>query len=178
MKVMHNMVSAKKSTRRLQVSLICFMACLSAPIFAQTLEEEQQVAEAKIQLPAPPAADKLIAFYSNAAQSFVIDTASLSITVDGIVRYTVVSTSAAGAKNISYEGIRCSSVEKKLYAIGRPDGTWSNARISKWDRIYNNNFNRHHAVLAFDYFCEGKTIAGDTEAIIDRIKKKQPIKAY
>lgn len=178
MKVMHNMVSAKKSTRRLQISFICFMACLSAPIFAQTLEEEQQVAEAKIQLPAPPAADKLIAFYSNAAQSFVIDTASLSITVDGIVRYTVVSTSAAGAKNISYEGIRCSSVEKKLYAIGRPDGTWSNARISKWDRIYNNNFNRHHAVLAFDYFCEGKTIAGDTEAIIDRIKKKQSIKAY
>jgi hypothetical protein len=178
MKLMRNTDRPSKSALRRQYSLIGLLACLSAPLFAQTLEEEQEVAEAKIQLPAPPVADKLVGFYSNAAQSFVLDMASLSITADGIVRYTVVSTSAAGAKNISYEGIRCSSVEKKLYAIGRPDGTWSNARVSKWDRIYNNNFNRHHAVLAFDYFCEGKTIAGDAETIINRIKKQQPIKAY
>mgnify|MGYP003384396122 CR=1 FL=1 len=178
MKFMLNTERPSKSTLRRQYSLIGLLACLSTPLFAQTLEEEQQVAEAKIQLPAPPFADKLVAFYSNAAQSFVLDMASLSITADGIVRYTVVSTSAAGAKNISYEGIRCATLEKKLYAIGRPDGTWSNARISKWDLIYNNNFNRHHAVLAFDYFCEGKTIAGNAEAIIDRIKKKQTIKPY
>ena len=41
---------------------------------------------------------------------------SLTVGTDGVVRYTVVVTSPAGARNVNYEGIRCDTYEWRLYA--------------------------------------------------------------
>src|SRR5438477_3451709 len=76
--------------------------------------------ELAVQLPQQPKPENLVAFYvgPTATMKFAIDLNSLSAGSDGVVRYTLVSTSDGGAQNVSYEGIRCQTAEKKLYAFG------------------------------------------------------------
>jgi len=133
--------------------------------------------EIAIQLPAAPKPENLLPFYSNASgtQSFAIDPASVSRGADNVVRYTLVSISDGGARNVSYEGIRCENYERKLYAFGQADGTWSRSRRDQWERISNNTLQRQHAVLARDYFCEQLTVAGTAEQMVARIRDKRPM---
>jgi hypothetical protein len=86
-----------------------------------------------------------------------------------------VAKSQEGATNISYEGIRCQSFERKLYAFGRADGSWSRSRRDQWEPIINNAANRQHAALAKDYFCEEKAIAGKAENMVRRIRYQQTL---
>lgn len=128
--------------------------------------------EVAVQLPASPRPENLLPFHVSptATQSFAIDAQSLSVGADGVIRYTLVALSDSGAKNISYEGIRCASYEKKLYAFGQPDGGWTRSRRDQWERIQTHANNRHHAALVKDYFCLEKTIAGKAEEIVERIR--------
>ncbi len=149
---------------------------------AQAAEKEQdsnkEWQETSWQLPAAPQAENLLPFYASSSQSFSLDAKSLSVASDGSIRYSLISTSTGGAKNISYEGIRCQTAEKKLYAFGRPDGSWSASRRDQWEMISDTGVNKQHSILLYDYFCEGKTIAGKAEQILGRIKRKQPLKPY
>lgn len=133
--------------------------------------------EVAVQLPAAPKAENLLPFYvsATATQSFAIDAKSLSVGPDGVVRYTLVATSDAGARNISYEGIRCATYEKKLYAFGQADGTWSRSRRDKWERISTNAANRQHAALFKDYFCVELTVGGSAQDMINRIRYNKPL---
>ncbi len=140
--------------------------------------QDAKPAESDITLPAAPQKAQLLPFYVSPTTSmdFAIDARSLSVSPEGIVRYTLVITSRAGASNISYEGIRCSTMEKKLYATGKPDGGWSPSRRDTWSAIWDAGANRQHAALVKDYFCDGATVAGKAEAIIERIRKQKPLK--
>lgn len=133
--------------------------------------------EIAIQLPAPPIAANLLPFdvSGNATQTFAIDAKSLSLGSDGVIRYTLVATSPAGARNVSYEGIRCASFEKKLYAFGHPDGSWSRSRNDQWQPIVRNAANRQHAALFKDYFCDGLTVAGSAQQMLERIRQRRPL---
>src|SRR3569623_629542 len=93
--------------------------------------------EFAVHLPAPPLPANLVPFYVSptATQSFAIDAKSVSVGADGVVRYTMVASSPSGAKSISYEGIRCQLQQKKLYAFGHPDGTWSRSRRDQWEPL-------------------------------------------
>lgn len=130
-----------------------------------------------MQLPAAPQQENLLPFYVSAAatQSFSIDAKSLAVGTDGVIRYTLVAISQAGAKNISYEGIRCASYEHKLYAFGQPDGGWSRSRRDKWEPINDNAANRQHSALFRDYFCTGGGVAGNAEDMLRRIKNNKPL---
>lgn len=133
--------------------------------------------EIAVQLPPAPLPENLAPFYvsATATQSFSIDTKSLTIGEDGVIRYTLVAISDSGAKNISYEGIRCATYERKLYAFGRSDGGWSRSRRDQWERILSNAGNRQHAALAKDFFCTEKTIAGTANEMIKRIRGNQTL---
>ncbi|MBX9868690.1 MAG: CNP1-like family protein [Burkholderiaceae bacterium] len=161
----------------LQSTLLgCLLLTGLAPLaYAQQADEEENP-ETPVQLPGAPQADNLLLFYNNSAQTFMIDTKSMSITKEGIIRFSLVATSNSGAKNISYEGIRCETGEKKLYALGRADGTWTKVREPSWSRIFGNSFNNHHNVLARDYFCDGSTIAGKPEQMINRIRRQESLR--
>lgn len=128
--------------------------------------------EVAVQLPAAPKQENLLPFHvsATATQTFAIDSQSLSVGTDGVVRYTLVATSESGAKNVSYEGIRCASYEHKLYAFGRPDGSWSISRRDQWERINTNTANRQHAALFKDYFCLGQSVVGNADEMIRRIR--------
>lgn len=142
--------------------------------FNDTTKAWQEIA---IQLPAAPKPENLLEFYvsETATQLFAIDANSVSVGKDGVVRYTLVSRSRSGAENISYEGIRCESYEKKLYAFGRPDGSWSRSRRDQWERITGTLSNRQHAALARDYFCSHKVVEGNARQIVSRLRHKQPL---
>lgn len=133
--------------------------------------------EIAIQLPPAPKPENLVPFYvsATATQQFAVDASSLTVGTDGVVRYTVVTTSQAGAKNVSYEGIRCQSYERKLYAFGRPDGTWSRSRRDEWERISGNAANRYHAALFKDYFCNETAVAGNARDIITRMRHNKSL---
>lgn len=153
---------------------------LCSAVLAQQDEPSRDTpaAESEVTLPAAPQKSSLLPFYVSptATMDFAIDAKSLSVTSEGIVRYTLVVTSKAGANNVSYEGIRCSSAEKKLYATGKPDGSWSPSRRDVWSPIWDVGANRQHAALVKDYFCEGATVAGKAETIIERIRRQKPLK--
>ncbi len=96
-------------------------------------------------------------FFVSAASSnrFFVDASSLSVGDDGVVRYVLVVQTQGGAENITYEGIRCTTAERRIYAMARPDGSWASARRSAWEVIEDNSYNRPRAALAFDHFCDG-----------------------
>lgn len=133
--------------------------------------------ELAAELPVAPDPNLLLHFAitPNTSQSFHIDPRTLTVGADGVVRYTLVAKSSNGASSISYEGIRCQSFEKKLYAFGRADGSWSRARRDEWQPIFKNAANRQHVTLAQDYFCRDGQIAGKATVIIDRIRNRRPM---
>lgn len=116
---------------------------------------EKREMQGEVPLPTFPQPDKLIPFVVSAMtdNKFMIDSESLSIGSDGIFRYTLVIVSPSGAQNVSYEAMDCSTAERRIYALGRADKTWSKARSDQWVKIVDNSLNRHHAELYTDYFC-------------------------
>jgi hypothetical protein len=121
--------------------------------------------EQKLQLPPIPAAENLVRVQVDDAQGFTffVDSASVSVGTDDVVRYTLVARSESGATNISFEGIKCKTRERKLYAIGRADNTWSPARNSQWTPISELPVNRVQAVLFGAYFCPARIIVRNTD---------------
>ena len=145
--------------------------------YAGSDEDTKPWEEIKAILPPAPKAEDMLPFYvgPTATQTFAIDSKSLSIGMDGVIRFTLIAASSSGAKNISYEGIRCASFEKKIYALGLNDGTWSSSRRDDWEGIERGNRNRQHAALALDYFCSNLTIAGKEADMLQRIKYRTPL---
>ncbi len=135
----------------------CCMAILSSPLLADFDEdyESKRWQEVEVQLPAPPRQDRLLPFYVSAVAEnrFYVDASSLSVGSDGVVRYVLVILTPQGGRNVSYEGMRCETRERRIYASGRADGSWSKSRNNDWVRIADQLVNRHHAALYLEYFC-------------------------
>ncbi|MDR0577231.1 MAG: CNP1-like family protein [Candidatus Accumulibacter sp.] len=125
---------------------------LSAPFDSEFDEKPWQ--EIEIQLPPFPEDENLIPFKVGAItdKRFLIDGKSISVGGDEVIRYSVIIISSAGAKNIGFEGMRCSTGERRVYAFGHSDGTWSKARNSKWTAIRGGS-NDYPVALYTDYFC-------------------------
>lgn len=165
----------------LAITMLSLLAgSATAQIKSQYEEDSDQVKpwqEQVVALPAAPDAATLLHFdiTPNTSQRFHIDPKSLTVGTDGVVRYTLVAQSSGGATSISYEGIRCQTFEKKLYAFGRADGSWSRAKKDEWQPIFKNGANRQHVTLVQDYFCRDGQIAGKASEIINRIRNRRPM---
>ena len=130
--------------------------------------ETKRWEEIAVRLPAAPQKEKLISIYVSAAteHKFFIDPDSISLGKDGVARYTLVVKTSGGATNISYEGMRCETRERRAYAFGRSDGQWSKVRGSAWMTIREETANRHYAALFTDYLCPDGVMAGDVAAVL------------
>lgn len=126
--------------------------------------EEKAWREAESQLPPAPVDGDLVPIDvgSLTENRFAVDVQSVTYGADDVIRYTLVVTSSGGVRNVTYEGMRCETAERRVYAFGRRDGSWSKARKSEWVRIVDNNLNRHHAALFKDYFCTTGGSVSDT----------------
>lgn len=132
--------------------------------------------EVLAQLPAYPKTGQLIAFVVSGAtrHKHFVDDASLSAGEDGVVRYTVVVKTEGGAENVSFEGLRCTTGERKLYAFGRPDGqgggSWSRNRYARWEPIQARLATSYQRELFFHYFCTVDG-AGDMKVMRDALRR-------
>ncbi|MFA5082562.1 MAG: CNP1-like family protein [Hydrogenophilaceae bacterium] len=128
--------------------------------------------EVQAQLPGVPKPESLREFVVGGGRGhhYFLDPASLTSGEDGVVRYTVVIRTAGGAENVSYEGMRCTDGERKIYAFGRPDGQWSRNRYARWDPIEARSETSYHKELFFHYFCTVDG-AGDLKLIRHAIER-------
>jgi CNP1-like family len=99
--------------------------------------------------PYPPQGERLEFSLGPASEfRFFIDAASLSV-ADGLVRYVLIARSPAGVENVTYEGLRCSNGEVRLYALGR-EGGWR-GEPGAWRSPL-----AWHRELRREYFCSVK----------------------
>jgi len=82
----------------------------------------------------------------------LIDSASLSVGKDRLIRYTVVLRSESGVDNVSFEGVQCPGRKYKRYAYGE-SGRFHILPEKKWAFIRSSRQDIYRAVLAEDYFC-------------------------
>lgn len=149
-----------------KLAVFCSALTLSLASNAAVVDEddpEKTWQELESRLPPYPEVKNQLPFYVSAGTDykFMVDSESISIGTDGVVRYTLVVISPSGAQNVSHEGLRCASMERRLYAVGRDDKTWSRAQNSRWQRIRNLGANRQHAALYYDYFCPNGVLVRD-----------------
>jgi hypothetical protein len=139
-------------------------------------DDSKPWAEVQAQLPAYPKQENLVRFDVSAAtdNTYSIDTASISIGQDEVVRYTVVIDSPRGARTVNFEGIRCDPTEFKIYAFGHADNTWSKNRYAKWEGYKLRSLLSYHKALFEDHFCpNGLRVRTAKDAIRD-LKRTQP----
>ena len=172
--------------------LLCFLplaAYADKKGFDSEFDGDKTWAELQVQLPAYPKAENLLLFDAGPASRNLhyIDAPSINVGEEGVVRYSLVIKSPAGAMNVSYEGMRCASgsvregagekmfefhaTEKRLYALGRDDKTWVRARVSKWEEV--ENVPQHYAqrALARYFFCPANSVVKDREEAIQALKR-------
>jgi hypothetical protein len=116
--------------------------------------DEKSWQETEVRLPSFPQPENLLPFEVGAIsdKQFLIDEKSISIGSDEVIRYSLVVVSSSGARSISYEGMRCATAERRAYAFGQADETWSRARSNRWVGIQGGS-NSHYVALFADYFC-------------------------
>jgi hypothetical protein len=128
----------------------------SAAAFAQVAPEDPDWREAEAP---PPPALKLGGLIPlempRSSLRFGVDPASVSVGSDGVVRYVVVATSATGAVNALYEGLRCNSAEFKVYARHSGSGGWTLAKDSTWRPLHNAQNSSHSLQVARTAACVG-----------------------
>ncbi len=116
--------------------------------------------EVQAPLPDYPKSENYLPLQVSATTPFLffVDAKSISVGKDGVVRYGLIAKSPDGALNVSFEGIRCSDAQFRVYAFGRTENTWSEARNSHWQRIPADARNAQRTVLYRDIFCRAGVI--------------------
>lgn len=139
--------------------LVCAWSLLAGAGEFDNDFEEKPWAEVAAQIPVFPAEEDWVEYRIGAVsdKKYFIDVKTLSFGSDGVVRYTLLVLTDQGAKNISYEGMRCASAERRLYAFGRSDKTWSKARNNQWVKIAGGS-NNHHVDLFTTLFCRNGAV--------------------
>ena len=135
-------------------------------------EEARNFGEAEVTMPALPGRD-LLEFKVSAGTSFrfFIDPKSVSITPEGVVRYTLVARSPSGVENISYEGMRCGETGMvRIYGFAS-DGRWSPNPSAEWKEIVPRTVQRWHSELRSRYFCPNRAVVVSVEEGLDALRK-------
>ena len=146
---------------------------LGPAAWAQVSADEPEWKE--LTVPPPPAFDlgKLVTFEVSSGSSLVygVDPASIRISnADGIVRYVMVASSATGARNVMYEGLRCATGEFKTYAHYSPEGGWKTVGQSEWRSLFGNMPSRHALRFARAGGCENTTVPQSVDVLVSRLK--------
>lgn len=127
------------------------------PVNAPEEKDKAEWVEETIAAPTYPQNGDLIEFAMTAtSNAYFVDGKSISIGADQVIRYTTVIRSDAGAENVTFEGMRCETREKKLYYLGRKDGTWGAARSPKWSEVAESGAVTYQKILMNDFFCPKK----------------------
>ena len=136
------------------------------------LDDETKWREVATKLPAYPKPENAIEFDPGPTTSnrTFIDMSSIGVGTDFVVRFTLIVKSPQGAVNVSFEGMRCRTAERKVYGYGRRDGTWGQARNSEWQRVLVNTAQPHYPLLFREYLCANRETTFDFRETIAKLK--------
>lgn len=129
----------------------------------------------EFEVPPPPAFDlgKLVTFEVSNGSSLVygVDPASIRISkADGIVRYVMVASSATGARNVMYEGIRCTTGEFKTYARYSSEGGWKPLAQPEWRSLFADMPSRYALRFAQAGGCDNAAMPPSVDVLVSRLK--------
>lgn len=145
------------------------------------LDEDPDWQEGEVVMPPPVEESRLRAFSSGSVSSnrFFVDEGSVSVGEDRVVRYTLVVRTPGGAESVTFEGLRCATGERRIYASGRSNGEWTPMKNSAWQPITDNAYNRPRAALAREHFCDGPAAPRDREHALRLLRAPlDPAKTY
>lgn len=113
--------------------------------------------ENRVTLPDWPKNEDLVELSLDRADTrftYYVDKQSLATGEDGVVRYTLVSETAAGSRNLSFEGIRCTpNGAHRIYAFGQ-DGRFQVATADgEWQGIDHSGADPARHELWRHYLC-------------------------
>lgn len=153
-------------------AILILTACAGQDAFKDGFDEEKTWTEIQTQLPAYPEPDNLLPFDMGSAYSsqHYVDATSIQVGADGVIRYSLIIESSSGAMNVSYEGLRCETEERKRYALGRDDGTWTQFDLANWQLLKKLRQDAASRELLQYYFCPFKSIVGSPEEAINALK--------
>lgn len=155
--------------RRFVVGLAGALLMVAGVARAEDDDEWMQTwREQRLELPSYPEEARLIPFdvATTSRNAFFIDESSLKVGEDGVVRAAIVVRTPEGAVSVTYEGIRCETVERKLFATGQA-GQWVAARNSAWQKIRGAGSNAYPAALFRNHFCpDGVIVSRVADALV------------
>lgn len=127
--------------------------------------------EAAVKFPPYPKEQNLLRFemLPRTAFEYFVDGSSISILDDGIVRFAVVVRTAT-AVNVSYEGYRCVSRERRTYGRANRDGVWIETKDSGWVSVGPREVSGFRHELYWHYFCPGKRIISSVREGTDALR--------
>ena len=166
----------------MRVHLLLSGLLLSIPVLAGNVYEEASKTqyntyylekdevpweEVQASLPPAPKPEGLIPIDvgSGARFTYLVDTPSVEVGQDGVVRYTLLARSPSGAENVTFEGLRCENGDHKLYAFGRKSGEWAKNPRSQWTPIRARALNNPQSALFFHYLCPALDKPRTTEVV-------------
>jgi hypothetical protein len=128
--------------------------------------------EVQAPLPEYPKPENYLPLQVSATTPFIffVDAKSVSVGKDGVVRYSLVAKSQDGALSTSFEGIRCSDAQFRIYAFGQSHNTWSESRMPQWQPIPADTRNAQRAVLYRDIFCPGGGVVATAEEAVKALR--------
>lgn len=152
------------------------LAILNAPALAETpfvndaemdapssVRDGKKWQEQAVRLPAWPKDSDLVEIKVDGPDDdfrHSIDIRSLTTGSDDVVRYTLVTESGSGARNVSYEGVRCTPKGKyKTYAYGSGSRFTRTGTGEQWRLIDERARNRFRYELWRHYLCVPRLFA-------------------
>jgi hypothetical protein len=146
-------------------------ACALASAFAQVATDDPDWREAEA--PPPPAlrTEGLVPVeVGSTGLRFGVDPASVSVGKDRIVRYVIVATSASGAVNAIYEGIRCDRDEYRVYA--RHSGQGWRSVDAPWKSVKDGFEATHVRAVARAGACMADAPSGTADEIVRNLQAR------
>ncbi len=126
------------------------------PPVPASVQEGEPWSEGAVRLPAWPRDADLVYFPVDGNEGgfrYAIDGRALEIGRDQVVRYTLVAESASGARNLSFEGIRCTPKgHYRVYAYGT-SGRFAPVPETDWQPIAQDGTERYRYDLWRSYLC-------------------------
>ena len=166
-----------RNVRRMLFGLVApalLSALASSNVFAQESFEDRVAnwKEGDVAMPAAPAEASLHEFFVSASSPnrFMFDRDTLTVGADQVVRYVLVIRTPGGAENVTFEGIRCNTNERRIYASRSSRGEWVPVKGSEWAPILDNTYNRPRAALAYELFCDGPAPPRSVDEVLRRLK--------
>jgi hypothetical protein len=147
---------------------------------AEPEEAEKAWQEQQVPLPRFPRAQDLIPLRAESGQAgyrYYIDVNSVSLAGDEVMRYTVIIQSPAGASNIIYEGIRCTTQEVKIFAYGTRGGRFERMPEPKWSFYRTDDVMSYRTALVESYVCDPTGWVMDRDTMLERLVLHDPRRA-